>query len=364
MNSDRIVFANHLRGIGALSVLVSHYIGIFWVAHPEISRLMGVPVLKDFPSLPNALSVVADYCIVFGQFGVGVFFIVSGLVIPISLRSASLRDFVLRRAVRIYPVYIAGFSVVVFSLYLLAEYTGSDLKYSPGEILAHFGVITRGPLGVERIDGISWTLEVEIYFYLVMLLVARFLLESGAKLIILAAIVLSFCAFLLMRSSEYLIGVQFGSGLMLLLGMAFYLFINGVISWKWFFLVQVVIAVLIPVTWFLGAGITKYTQHWVFGYLLAIFIFNLCFYCRDRIKENFLLSHLSDISYPIYVVHALFGYAVMYFSLGNGFGVFQSIAAALISAYVVSLLLHFFVEKPTMLWAKQSRTRFCTKSPA
>ena len=186
MTSNRIVFANQLRGIGAVSVLVSHYIGIFWLAHPEISKLMGVPELENFPQLPDTLKLIADYCIIFGQFGVGVFFIVSGLVIPISLRNVAWQDFILRRAVRIYPVYIAGFSIVVLAIYLLSIYTGSEFKYTSGEILAHFGVITRGPLGVDRIDGISWTLEVEIYFYIIMLAAFKILMRNGIREIIAA----------------------------------------------------------------------------------------------------------------------------------------------------------------------------------
>lgn len=357
MSSNRIVFANHLRGIGALSVIVSHYIGIFWIAHPEISNLMGVPALESFPNLPDALKIISDYCIVFGQFGVGVFFIVSGLVIPISLKDASWQDFILRRAMRIYPVYIAGFSFVILSIYLLSKYAGVDFRYSASEIMAHFGVITRGPLGIDRIDGISWTLEVEIYFYLSMLLAARLLLKRGAREVIVAAILISCCSIVIMKSNKYLIGVQVGSGLMLLLGVAFYKFMSNQISQKKFIVVQIIIITLIPITWFSGSGVTKYTQHWVSGYLLAILTFNACFYFKDRIKESTILSHLSDISYPIYVIHALFGYSVMYYIVSKGFGFYEAIAVALIASYAASLALHIFVEKPSMLWIKQSHNK-------
>ena len=163
-----------------------------------------------------------------------------------------------------------------------------------------------------------------------------------------------------MKNNKYLIGVQVGSGMMLLLGVVFYKFINNKISKKEFILSQAIISTLIPITWFCGAGVTKYTQHWVCGYLLAILTFNLCFYAKDRIKDNTLLSHLADISYPIYVVHALFGYSIMYVAVHNGLGVYQSICAAVISAYAASLALHIFVEKPTMRWIKQSHAKRAT----
>jgi len=65
MTTERIVFANILRGVGAIAVLVSHYIGIFWVMHPGISDLMKVPKLSNFPSLDWTLSLLSEYCIVF-----------------------------------------------------------------------------------------------------------------------------------------------------------------------------------------------------------------------------------------------------------------------------------------------------------
>lgn len=357
MTNERIIFANLLRGIGALSVLISHYVGIFWLAHPEISTLMGVPEIKSFPKLPIALSMLAEYCIVFGQFGVGAFFIVSGLVIPISLKNVSRNDFLLRRSLRIYPVYIIGFCFVMFSLYSLSLYAGAAYKFSFGDILAHFGVITRGPLGVTRIDGISWTLEVEIYFYLIMCVLGGFIFNFDAKRYVAAILLVAGVAAITMKNQGYLLGVQIGSTLMLILGIAYYSLINQRISLKEFWIVQTTIAFLIPAVWFLGAGQTKYTTHWVIGYLIAMAVFYTCYAFRNKIKENRLLLHLSDISYPLYVVHALFGYAIMYVLVDKGFGVYSAITAATLSAYLASLALHVFVEKPTMSWIKQSRAR-------
>lgn len=68
--TDRIIFANTLRGFAAIFVLLSHFLGIFWIMNPAISSLMGVPKLENLPNLPGLLSIFAEHCIVAGQFGV------------------------------------------------------------------------------------------------------------------------------------------------------------------------------------------------------------------------------------------------------------------------------------------------------
>lgn len=357
MTTERIVFANILRGVGAISVLISHYIGIFWIAHPDVSKLMGVPSIANFPTLSFPLSLIAEYCIVFGQFGVGVFFIVSGLVIPFSLRNVSRTDFLVRRAMRIYPVYIIGFSFVILSLYALSLYSGAPFKFSPSDILAHFGVITRGPLGVDRIDGISWTLEVEIYFYLIMCALGSRVLNFNIRQYILVALVIAATAVIVLKNQSYLIGVQVASGLLLLLGTAYYSLISKRISTKEFWTVQASITILILAIWLGVIDRNPNTTRWLYGYLTAIGVFYACFAFRSRIKENPVLSHLSDISYPLYVVHALFGYAVMYMLVDNGFGAYSAVTTAVVLAYSAALTIHVFIEKPAMSWIKLSRRR-------
>lgn len=355
MVSERIEFANILRGVGAFAVLISHFVGIFWVMHPGISGLMGVPAISDFPTLDLPLSIVADYCILIGQFGVGVFFIVSGLVIPFSLYSADKLTFLFRRALRIYPVYIVGFSVIVLSIYALSIYAGVSFIYPIDDILAHYAVVTRGPLGVGRIDGISWTLEVEIYFYLVMCVFGRFILGMELRQYILVLALIALASVWTMRHHGYLNAVQVAAGMLLLLGISYYSVLKGKLSVSNLWVLHVVVFSLLPALWFFAFERAAYTNQWVSGYVLAIVVFALCFSFRSVIKTNALLSHFSDISYPLYAVHALFGYAIMYVLVDRGHGVYVAIGAAAASAYFASLIIHVFVEKPAMAWSKNGR---------
>lgn len=353
--TDRIIFANTLRGFAAISVLLSHFAGIFWVMNPLICHLMGAPKLEHLPSLPAVLSFFADHCIILGQFGVGIFFIVSGFVIPFSLTSSSKKNFLFRRALRIYPVYIAGFSFVMVMLYVLSLYKNAPYNFSLFDIVAHFGVITRAPLDVVRIDGISWTLEVEIYFYLILCALGAKWVEFNFKRYIVAVFVIAIAATLAFKIKDYLFGVQIASGLMLLLGMTYYSLIHGKVTQRQFWTLQILICLLIPVLWLLVATRANYTYQWMSGYLIAIAVFYICYRLRGHFTENRLLSHLADISYPLYVVHALFGYGVMYVLIELGAGPVSAIVGASLASYLAAVLIHLTIEKPSLRWSKLRR---------
>jgi peptidoglycan/LPS O-acetylase OafA/YrhL len=355
MKQERIVFANLLRGVGAIAVLLSHFVGVFWVMNPDITGLLGAPALKSLSSLDSLLLFISSHYMALGQFGVGVFFILSGLVIPYSLQQETRWGFLYRRALRIYPVYIVGFSIAIVAVYGLSVYTGSDFRISVYDILAHYGVITRAPLGVARVDGISWTLEVEIYFYLAMCLVGGRL--QGLKLngyFVLGVLIIA-VACLTFRFQGYLPGVQVAVSLLFMLGMSHYAFLNNRLSAKELMIISLGVLVAMPALFFLVAPPASYTLHWVAGYELAVIVFQICFYYRNRIKSGRVLSHFADISYPLYVVHALFGYSIMYLCQVNGFGSYASIFAASLGAYLAAVIIHFSVEKPTLSLIRSGR---------
>ncbi|KPM60271.1 hypothetical protein HB13667_22895 [Pseudomonas putida] len=358
--TDRIIFANTLRGFAAIFVLLSHFLGIFWIMNPAISSLMGVPKLENLPNLPGLLSIFAEHCIVAGQFGVGIFFIVSGLVIPFSIDPSRKLNFLRRRAWRIYPVYIAGFTFVMFSLYLLALYKNVDYRITLADTLAHFGVITRAPFGVTRIDGISWTLEVEIYFYLILCVLGARALNFDFKRFIAVIFFIAIVAAVTFKVKHYLIGVQVASGMLLVLGLAYHALMASRITLRQLWIIQILVTCLIPILWLLVAEPYQYTLQWMSGYLLAIAIFHLCYIFRSRFTDNKILSHMADISYPLYVVHALFGYAIMYVMVEHGIGPLTAVAAACLAAYLMAVIIHLVIEKPSLKHSKVKHLRGAT----
>ncbi|MFE1289949.1 acyltransferase family protein [Streptomyces sp. NPDC058751] len=150
--TPRLGWLDALRGIAALLVAVEHSSYSFMAEFRE--RLM--PELNV------------------GRYGVMVFFLVSGYVIPASLeRRGSIRAFWTGRAFRIYPLWAAvvGSAVALNLLgvaHLGARFDGRD----PVTVAAAHVTLLQELLGTPSVVLVLWTLSYELAFYL--LVVALF----------------------------------------------------------------------------------------------------------------------------------------------------------------------------------------------
>ncbi|MGE7369843.1 acyltransferase family protein [Neorhizobium sp. NPDC001467] len=350
--ANKVEFAHALRGVAALSVMIAHYCGTFFQHHPAIAALLLVPSLPLVPEVSGIAAIAGRFGIVLSQFGVGVFFIISGFVIPFSMTSGNGHNFVLRRVFRIFPVYIAGFSAVALSIWLLTRSYGTPFDYSLGHLASHFGIISRGLLGYSRIDGISWTLEVELWFYVAMAIGGFWLFRSGPKAFYVATVfiaLLSIVSTHLLRTGHYNLvggtGFQLWASMLLILGLAYHALFRAQVTVPQFCRIHVAIAALMGTVW-LFSDRSVYHWQWPAGYLLAMLVFATGYVCRSHIRAGPVLSHLADISYPLYVVHALMGYAIMYVLIGTGYGPHAAILIAMMTSYCVAVVLHYAVEKP------------------
>lgn len=131
-----------LRGFAALYVVLFHYTFRF-------AELYGFPV---DPALR-----IAD-----GVTGVEVFFVISGFVIPLSLaRFRRARDFVVARATRILPAYWIAVALT-FTVVCFAPLPGRTT--APWEALVNLSMLQE-LLNVPAVDGVYWSLTVELLFY-------------------------------------------------------------------------------------------------------------------------------------------------------------------------------------------------------
>ena len=125
-----------LRFIAALAVVFYHYL-----AEPN-------------PSYP-ALAAIAQY----GYLGVPLFFMISGFVIAASAERRSPVTFLISRGARLYPAFWIG---VLFTAGI--SYALSDSPPSISDILINLTMLN-DYLSVKNIDGVYWTLQVELKFY-------------------------------------------------------------------------------------------------------------------------------------------------------------------------------------------------------
>ncbi|BAJ30035.1 MULTISPECIES: acyltransferase [Kitasatospora] len=142
--APRLGWLDVLRGIAALSVAVYHFGLPFYWFHAT--------------KLPNYIDP--------GIFGVMLFFLVSGYIIPASLeRRGDVRSFWIGRFFRIYPVVIA---VVVLSMVVLPRRHGVVAAWTyehPLLMLAGNGTMLHELSGVPGVIGVMWTLGYEMVFY-------------------------------------------------------------------------------------------------------------------------------------------------------------------------------------------------------
>ena len=141
------------------------------------------------PSLPQFLSATAFHGITdfgikdfWGHFGVALFFLVSGFVIPFSVATQSQGAFATSRIFRIWPTYVTGLVITILCIKFNSEHASVAFPYTTIEILKHILIVPRWPTLTRPIDGIIWTLEVEVFFYAFCLLMMQRLRHFDQKI--------------------------------------------------------------------------------------------------------------------------------------------------------------------------------------
>src|SRR5205807_1003674 len=118
--SDRMIFGiQMLRGLAAIMVVFAHI-------HPQLEHFGG-PML-------SWLSI--------GGSGVDIFFVISGFIIWMTSQSPQMtaKDFLMRRAIRIVPLYWFA-TAVLASVALLAPAVMSSTKFDLAHVLASFAFV-------------------------------------------------------------------------------------------------------------------------------------------------------------------------------------------------------------------------------
>jgi peptidoglycan/LPS O-acetylase OafA/YrhL len=145
-NDTRLVEVDALRGVAALAVVLFHYT-------TQFGRLF-------HPAEPT--SVAFDH----GHYGVNLFFIISGFVIFMTLaRTRTAGDFIVSRLSRLYPAYW----LAVVLTFVVTHQLGLPGKLVSASSAAANALMFHGLFRVPHVDGVYWTLEVELLFYAGML---------------------------------------------------------------------------------------------------------------------------------------------------------------------------------------------------
>lgn len=298
--SGRRHFLDGLRCIAVCAVVAQHFLED---VYPEASR----PFLELGP----------------GLFGVALFFMISGYVIPLSLtRACSLRAFALRRMFRILPMYW-----VTLGLVMAMGAIGVVPFESQIHSLDLYGMIANAMLvfeytGEPALVAVSWSLSLEFVWYgTICFLLCIWGTNRAVHACLLFSGVLIFAALMSVLMDQRL---PFGRLLMLnaaFLGYARFGYETGTLDPRAFrhsniaFVAAAVCTLWVGFGYFLHPSVTLHSNAsaWIASYLLFSTICASKFLRELPLWKTRSISHIGLCSYSIYLLHdpvasLLFGY--------------------------------------------------------
>ena len=314
-----------LRGVAVVMVLLYHYTTRFSELFPN-----AVPAAFSFP---------------IGEYGVELFFVISGFVITMTLdRSKCASDFLVARCSRLYPAYWVA---VLLSTFVLAESSGPFDAPTAHQVALNLTMV-HGFFHVPSVDGVYWTLEVELLFYALALAVftTGFLRRLDKPLLVWLALAAFFASPLWDAFTE---GVPFSGALAKLL----------ILPYAPFFALGILFHRI-----YRGEG-TRASNYGLIALALAIVMSTaplpmalitlagcLAFSRLTRggipVLRMRPLVFLGAISYSLYLVHQKIGHIVMAKMIGHGVDPAFGLVAAAVTSICLATALTFLIERPAL----------------
>lgn len=335
----RLANLDSARGVAAMLVVLDHFV-IIVLQPPE----------NSWPHWAAAFV---------GSFGVGLFFLISGFIIPMSLKLGT-RPFIVRRLFRLYPVAIVG---AVFAGFIVLTSGGQIDNFLPTISLFGIFILPNDML----LQPVYWTLTIEMSFYLVAAVIGVFVRRSrgdsttadsssgadhliyGALLItlVISGWLLALVGISVSRPWQVGLMVVFTCMPMLIAGWLMHLLIDNAISFVMFSLgvgVAVFAMSRSPYPIYFSPEIGE--PSW----LLAALVMWIIIKFRFPARLTTWLAMLGLISYPLYVFHVPIAAWTSSLDL-NGPG---KLLLYLIVCFVIAVLVHIAVEKPFIALSKNS----------
>ncbi|GAD90067.1 putative acyltransferase [Vibrio halioticoli NBRC 102217] len=317
MREHRLTELDALRGIAALAVVIFHY-------------------FARYNEIYGHENLFVEWSRI-GSYGVHLFFIISGFVIFWTLsRTARPLDFLVSRFSRLYPAYWVSL-IFTFSVVYIFSLPGREVSMSSALVNI---LMFQEYLNVAHVDGVYWTLTVELTFYFwIFLLYTSSLINKVEEIF----------SFLVIVSMVHSLGIIFVPSILYKVFILKYIpfFIAGICFYK---LVSDSgnLKTLIALALSLFSIIPIYS----FEKFFYISFFYLLFYGAVSGRLKFLkakpLVFFGGISYSLYLIHQNIGYVI----INKSYDLQLNPVVGIIVATTISILLAIFVtnviEKPAL----------------
>lgn len=348
LKQEKILFADQLRCVAALSVVFVHLCGGYWAWRDQIAVRIMAPVLNG----PNSTQLTVVSSFDFGPFGVSLFFLISGFVIPFSLDKLGAGKFLLARALRIYPTYIACLAIGLSAAWLSSRYWNMPFTTPPWDILANAILInnyTRSP----SFDMVNWTLAIELTFYVVMAILAVASLHRSVLAYFVVTMAIITATIVTIHAGAHLPPIRDLAFVpYMLIGTIFNMHMRGSLTTR-----KAVVSILVLSAAFQFIIVIWNMQNATLparadSYQLNIALFAAAYCMRDKFKPNRVIDFVAKVSYPLYAVHPILGYASLRLLMNQGLPPVVALSITLVIVFTAAYVVHRLVEMPTMRLGK------------
>ncbi len=360
MDRKKLDFIVFLRAFACIMVLLAHLWLLFWYGGGAGGIFQYLKTTKPIcgMSFVNITPYLVRLHLNFGSLGVATFFLITGFLAGLSLSSQSPLKYLQNKVLRIYPMYIVGFSITFLNIWIYTKATGHEFLYGFTDWLRQVSLF-RDLLWVPSIDELSWTLEAQIKFHFLIAIIAAVKKEHSGRTLVEVAMVISVASALLAlnktRFLSYVILTRFSEILGLASFCITYMLIGLILyqhySKEWSTIKTIIVGVLIYMCFVLSAmSYTDNAYDFILNYTIILVAFILL-YSYSFIEQQKLINSkpvrfVADISYPLYIIHGLNGYIVMTGLYMGGVNPYICFGIAVTMFVFLAWLLHRLVELP------------------
>lgn len=367
---SRILFLDSLRAIAVLLVVWGHIflVGIddpvtvgAWVPGTQ-GPVFTAAALHENISW-KLFSLMAFTGINPGSLGVALFFIISGFVILRTIERTAPVEFLIQRFFRIFPTSMVAVVLVGIATYVYSRYLGVSQPHSIGSVITS-GFALNYFNGTFPTTPVLWTLEVEVFFYLIMALAAglfrtinyRVLTGIALGCFIVVALYSTVASAHLPPAQQELLK-HFSTLCVHVSYMLIGSFIYKSYSANSLKTQAVFLASALIIYYLSYKTLTLATDHQNIGINLpSAGLALLLFIAALRINFDRTLfrplNWIASISYPFYLVHVPLGWALLYWLAQHGYGINVAAIASTLATVLLAWGLHHAIELPSQRFGK------------
>jgi exopolysaccharide production protein ExoZ len=339
----QLLSIQYLRGLAALSVLVTH--ALQWPLAE-----MNIALLKT------------------GRLGVEVFFVISGFIITTIAGDGRFnpKEFLVRRAFRIVPAYWAATFLITILAVAIPTQFRTTIPTIEGLIKSLLFIPSLEPKAPLLLLG--WSLNFEVFFYL--LFASLFFLRSEARTLVLLGILTllvgigQFATGLshveAIYTSPSLIGFSLGTILAQAYRHGMFTRFCAQLRWGTIAAPCVLLVAFYVVDWNGAEEIALWKHVLMSSAALSIVLFGLNHEAAGEVTHVKTLKYIGDISYSVYLFHlfsvgAIWAISKRLFDIHQPLVYLSCASLAILAGLATGLVCYQFIEKPFLTGGPKRR---------